>query len=160
LRRRTSPCQTIPCARQSRTSVMPAGKRERGGARAHQWHMSTLRSPSIDHIAISYAPVSDAGTWARRPRSAREQPGQAAKGGRGTHDADVVISRDAKDALGVLDRLLQLVLAELGAVRAAKGGGVLRRRGGLTANTAHTETNMPLPGWPGCSPAASCTGPN
>jgi hypothetical protein len=31
-----------------------------------QWQMSTGREPSIDHITISTAPVSDAGTIATR----------------------------------------------------------------------------------------------
>eukprot|EP01046_Picozoa_sp_COSAG06_P039861 COSAG06_NODE_4764_length_3973_cov_2.013677_2_plen_111_part_00 len=38
-----------------------------------QWHMSTLRCPSMLHIAISYAPVSEAGTCSQQQQQQQQQ---------------------------------------------------------------------------------------
>ena len=59
--------------------------------------MSTGRGPSIDHSAISTAPVSEAG-----------------------HDADAVVGGDLQHLAGEVDRALEARLAGLCAVRAAE----------------------------------------
>ena len=62
------------------------------------------------------------------PRCAEQRPQRhldgAGVGGR--HDADPVVGRNLEDFAGQLDRLLELGLADLGAVRAAERGIVER----------------------------------
>ena len=62
-----------------------------------QTSTSTPRAPSIDHMAISKAPVSEAGD-----------------------DADEVIVRHAQNDARLVDGELELGLSGLGAVRPAK----------------------------------------
>ena len=60
---------------------------------------STPRAPSMVHIAISKAPVSEAGTMAHE-----------------------IVGRQAEQRLGLVDGELQARLAVLGAMRAAEEG--------------------------------------